>query len=71
MTLRDFNSLSEAGKDEMVSLWGDYLSEKMIAGYHVMVYKINNFFVEVYSDKKAGAVKRYKGCVRTDVLYAG
>lgn len=71
MTLRDFNSLSEAGKDEMVSLWGDYLSEKMISGYHVMVYKINNFFVEVYNDKKGGPAKRFKGCVRTDVLYAG
>lgn len=69
MTLRDFSRLSEAGKDEVVSLWGDYLKENVIPGHRVLLYKVSDFYVEVYYDAKLETVKKFKGCTRSDMLY--
>ena len=69
MTLRDFNGLSDSGKQDVITLWGDYLSEKVVPGYRVVVYKIADFFVEAYYDTKAKAVRKYRGCIRTESSY--
>ena len=68
MTLRDFSRLSEAGKDEMIVLWSDYLKESIVPGHRVMLYKLDDFYVEVYFDFKEEKVKKYKGCLRSDML---
>lgn len=68
MTLRDFNGLSYAGKDEVVLLWGDYLTENVVPGYRVIVYKIDNFFVEVYHDTKTDHIKKFRGCTDAKAL---
>jgi len=68
MTLRDFSRLSEEGKDETVSLWGDYVTDQVLPGQRVLVYKIADFFVEVYYDYKEQRVKKYKGCLRSDLV---
>jgi hypothetical protein len=70
MTLRDFNCLSEVGKDEAVSFKGTYVKEHLIPGYKVILYKVDNFFVEVYFDSKEEKLRRFKGCVRSDILYS-
>jgi hypothetical protein len=70
MTLRDFNCLSEVGKDETVEFKGRPLTEKLIPGYKVVVYQVDNFLVEVYYDIRRDAVQRYKGCTRSDLLTA-
>lgn len=69
MTLRDFHCLSEVGKDEAIVLKGDLVTEKLIHGYKVILYKIDNFFVEVYYDLRRDVVQKFKGCVRSDLLY--
>lgn len=69
MTLRDFHRLSEAGKDEVVNLKGDAISEKVIPGHRIILYKVDNFFVEVYYDIKRHIVQKFKGCSRSDLLY--
>ena len=69
MTLRDFSCLSEAGKDEVVSLKGDALTEKVIPGYKVILYKVDSFYVEVYYDLRRETVQKFKGCSRSDLLY--
>lgn len=71
MTLRDFNCMSEVGKDEAVCLKGDYLKEDIVPGYRIVLYKIDNFFVEVYYEVRANVIKKFKGCTRSDLLYAG
>ena len=71
MTLRDCSCLSEAGKDEVVSLKGDALTEKVIPGYRVILYKVDNFFVEVYYDLRREVIQKFKGCSRSDFLYGG
>lgn len=68
MTLRDFSCLTEAGKDEVVSLKGDALTEKVIPGYKVILYKVDNFFVEVYYDLRRETVQKFKGCNQSDLL---
>jgi hypothetical protein len=69
MTLRDFNCLSEVGKDEVVEFKGTFLTEKLVPGFKVVLYKIDNFFVEVYVDIRQEVVHHFKGCVRSDFLY--
>lgn len=71
MTLRDFHRLSDEGKDEVVSLKGDALTEKVIPGHKIILYKVDNFFVEVYYDLKRQIVDKFKGCLRSDLLYTG
>lgn len=68
MTLRDFSCLSTVGKDETVSLKGTFLTEQIIPGYKVILYKIDNFFVEVFYDMRGNVIKKYKGCVRSDLM---
>ena len=70
MTLRDFSCLSHAGKDEVVSLWGDVLTEKLVPGYKIILYKVDSFFVEAYFDLRQKVVQRFKGCIRSDLMYA-
>lgn len=70
MTLRDFNCLSEVGKDEAVSFKGTFVKEHLIPGFKVILYKVDDFFVEVYYDFKEEKLRRYKGCVRSDILYS-
>lgn len=71
MTLRDFNCLSEVGKDEAVSFKGTLLKEQLIPGFKVILYQVDNFYVEAYYDSKEEKLKKYKGCTRSDILYAG
>jgi len=71
MTLRDFHCLSDAGKDEVVSLKGDALTEKVIPGHKIVLYKVDSFFVEVYYDLKREIIEKFKGCLRSDLLYNG
>lgn len=68
MTLRDFVCLSETGKDELVCLKGNYVTEQIIHGYKVSLYQVDNFFIEVYYDLQKNNVRKYKGCVRSDLL---
>ena len=68
MTLRDFSRMSEAGKDETILLWGDYVTDQVIPGQRIMLYRIDNFFVEVYYDFKQKCIKKYKGCHRSDLV---
>jgi hypothetical protein len=69
MNLREFNGLSEAGKQDVLALWGDLLYENVVPGYRVMVYKVANFFVEAYVDTKAQVTRRYRGCIRAENAY--
>lgn len=52
----------------MVSLKGDALTEKVIPGYKVILYKVDNFFVEVYYDLRRKTVQKFKGCNQSDLL---
>jgi hypothetical protein len=69
MTLRDFSRLSETGKDEVVWTKGDFIKDTFVPNYKVALYKINDFYVEVFFDVKEDRPVKYKGCIKSDMLY--
>ncbi|MEI6948787.1 hypothetical protein V9K67_16470 [Paraflavisolibacter sp. H34] len=44
------------------------MTESITHGYKVVLYQIDDFYVEVYLDKFRNEVKKYNGCVRSDLL---
>lgn len=67
MTLRDFNQLSDLGKEEILDLKGTVVTDRLEKRTQVVIYQVDNFFVEVHYDLLTDTVRRYKGCIRTDL----
>jgi hypothetical protein len=67
MTLRDFNQLSDLGKEEVLDLKGVVVTDRLEKRTQVVTYQVENFYVEVHYDLLTDSVRRYKGCVRTDL----
>jgi len=67
MTLRDFNQLSNLGKEEVLDLKGIVVTDRLEKRTQIVIYQIENFYVEVHYDLLTESVRRYKGCVRVDV----
>lgn len=68
MTLRDFNGLSERVKTEVVELWGNLITDKVIPGFRVKVYRVYDFFVEVYYSVKDDQVTKHRACIRKETV---
>jgi hypothetical protein len=68
MTLRDFTTMSERAKTEVVELWGNQLAEKVVPGYHVRVYQVHNFYVEVYYNSQTYKIERHRACIRKETV---
>jgi hypothetical protein len=66
MTLRDFNQLSDLSKEEVLDLKGTVVTDRLEKRTQVVVYQVDNFYVEVHYDLLTDTVRRYKGCVRTE-----
>ncbi|ANE51465.1 hypothetical protein [Flavisolibacter tropicus] len=67
MTLRDFNQLSDLSKEEVLDLKGTVVTDRLEKRTQVVIYQVDNFYVEVHYDLLTETVRRYKGCVRTDL----
>ena len=70
MTLRDFNELSNLGKEEVLDLKGTIVSDRVEKRTQIVLYQVDNFYVEVHYDLITDTVRRYNGCVRTDIRYS-
>jgi len=70
MTLRDFNGLSNLGKEEVLDLKGTVVSDRVEKGTQIVIYQVDNFYVEVHYDLITDTVRRYNGCVRTHIHYS-
>ncbi len=66
MTLRDFNQLPDLGKEEVLDLKGVVVSDRLEKRTQVVIYQVENFYVEVHYDLITETIRRYKGCVRSD-----
>jgi len=66
MTLRDFNQLSDLGKEEILDLKGTVITDRLEKRTQIVIYQVEGFYVEVHYDLLTESVRRYKGCVRTD-----
>lgn len=67
MTLRDFNQLTDLGKEEILDLKGTVITDRLEKRTQIVIYQVENFYVEVYCDLLTECVRRYKGCIRTDL----
>jgi hypothetical protein len=70
MTLRDFNALSNLGKEEVLDLKGTIVTDRVEKGTQIVIYQVDNFYVEVHYDLITDSVRRYTGCVRTDIRFS-
>jgi len=69
MTLRDFNGLTNLGKEEVLDLKGTVVADRVEKGTQIVIYQVDNFYVEVHYDLLTDNVRRYNGCVRADIRY--
>ena len=67
-TMRDFNRMTAAAQGELVDLWGELLTEKVVAGFYVKVYRLHSFFVEVYQSTRNGQVVRHRACISRETV---
>jgi hypothetical protein len=66
MTLRDFNGLSNLGKEEVLDLKGTVVTDRVVKGAQIVIYQVEDFYVEVHYDLITDTVRRYNGCIRAD-----
>jgi len=58
LTLYDFNALTDHEKAEAV--WkGNFLADREEDGFTVQLYSLDNFWVEVFYDKKSNQISRF------------
>ena len=60
MTLYDFNATDEYGKAESVFTQGIFIDDRREAGLNIQLYRLGNFYVEVYYDAEANRITRYR-----------
>jgi hypothetical protein len=60
LTLYDFNSLDEKGKGEAVFMTGIFVDDRNEGTFKVQLYRLHDFYVEVYYDAMANEIRRYR-----------
>ena len=60
MTLYEFNALDEKEKGEAVFTQATFIDDRSEAPFKVQLYRLSNFYVEVYYDVQANAITRYR-----------
>ena len=58
MTLYEFNLLSE--NEQAMAVWqGEYITSREDRDYTIMLYKVSDFYVEVYYNKGGNDIVRF------------
>jgi hypothetical protein len=60
LTLYDFNGMDETAQAEAVFSEGVYVDDRDDSGLKVQLYRLDNFYVEVYYDPKENKITRYR-----------
>ena len=68
MTLYEFNALDEKEKGEAIFTQATFIDNRNDAPYKVQLYRLSNFYVEVYYDAQANAIVRYRSFSRLGQL---
>lgn len=48
MTFQSFNLLNQAQQQKLILKTGSFLDERTLGPYHIMLYQLCSFYVEVY-----------------------
>ncbi len=65
MTLSDFYRLNDLDKEVLLDLKGVVITDRLENRTQIVIYQIDDFYVEVQYDIIASSVRRFKGCTRT------
>lgn len=60
MTLKEFNSFDKIKQFQKVADEGSYISDRMLGGYRIALYKFNTFYVELYYHVEQNSLKKLK-----------
>lgn len=60
--------MNNGAKTDIVDLWGEQITEKVVPGYHVRVYRVYDFYVEVYRNTQTDRVERHRACMRKETV---
>jgi hypothetical protein len=67
MTPEEFYALDEMEQAELI--WeGRHIADRQDTEHHILLYKIDNLFVEVYYHKEDNFIKRFKAFTRDELL---
>jgi hypothetical protein len=59
LTFYDFNALDEAGKGQAVFTDGTFIDDRDDGRLKVQLYRLNNFYVEVFYDADSNKITKY------------
>jgi hypothetical protein len=68
LTLDDFNALDEQGKGEAVFSAGTFIDDREQGELKVQLYRLGNFYVELYYDPEANAIIKYRSFKSASLL---
>ncbi len=68
MTRQQFNTLSKERQQEVVLQLGMFLSERTDGSFEIMLYQLENFYVEVYLISLYNKVALFRSFEDTELL---
>jgi hypothetical protein len=68
MTLQRFQCLSEQAQQDTVRHLGVFLGERQSLDMTVRLYGLNDFYSEIFSIRRSGAIARVRSFTDTDLL---
>lgn len=60
ITFYDFNALDESGKAGAVFTEGLFVDDRAEGEWKVQLYRLNNFYVEVFYDGKTNTIMQFR-----------
>ena len=68
MIIQHFNTLSKQDQQNKLLTDGIFLAEREDGPFRIMLYKLESFYVEVYTNKQNSCLNRYKSFATTELL---
>ncbi|MCU7551452.1 hypothetical protein OCK74_20190 [Chitinophagaceae bacterium LB-8] len=68
MTFQSFNLLNQAQQQKLLLKRGSFLDERTLGPYHIMLYQLSSFYVEVYFITSSGKSAFFRSFQATDGL---
>jgi hypothetical protein len=68
MTFQSFNLLNQSQQQNIILKHGSFLDERTLGPYHIMLYQLSGFYVEVYFISSTGKSAFFRSFQSTDGL---
>lgn len=68
MTFQSFNLLNQDQQQKLILKRGSFLDERTLGPYHIMLYQLSSFYVEVYFVTSSGKSAFFRSFQTTEGL---